>query len=507
MKSSTVTRLIDPDKVALLKFSESPRDHWTCQDAFMGTQILGGTGSGKTSGSGQAIARSFLRNGFGGLVLTAKQGDYDNWVEYCRSEEREPPLRVHIGGEIRFNILDYMHGLYKDGSSGGLTQNLVSLLVTALAPSGTGGGSSERYWDDALRQMLTHAIDLVALSRDANHRLTLQEVAAVIRHAPQGSADIRDPLWTRGSACWAFLVSALQRFQAMDRDQFPVAEWHDLTDTRDYWLHEFPNLADKTRSVIVSSFTSRVMALLRSPLRELLCSDQPQRVSLEDTFKGRVIVLDLPVKNLGEVGRTAQVILKTIWQRAAESSRRNLDAEGARPVFLWADEAQYFVTSEDMLFQQTARSKHAATVYLTQNLPNYYAALDTTGSTSVTESLLGNLSMKIFHANGDPSTNEWAERVFGQKRKKLRNPSTSPGAAYGSQTSRQETPVVRGSTLTSLRSGGHARTPNDALANKVEGIAFFPGRTWEHSKSTAIAFYCDQDTGAISTGSLPADDE
>jgi hypothetical protein len=41
-------------------------DAWTVGDAFEGTVIFGATGSGKTSGSGQALAKSFLKAGFGG---------------------------------------------------------------------------------------------------------------------------------------------------------------------------------------------------------------------------------------------------------------------------------------------------------------------------------------------------------------------------------------------------------------------------------------------------------
>ena len=47
-------------------------DTWRIKDACEGTVIFGGTGSGKTSGSGRALARSFLAAGFGGLVLCAK---------------------------------------------------------------------------------------------------------------------------------------------------------------------------------------------------------------------------------------------------------------------------------------------------------------------------------------------------------------------------------------------------------------------------------------------------
>src|SRR5262249_7454836 len=131
----------------------------------------------------------------------------------------------------------------------------------------------------------------------------------------------------------------------------------------------------------------------------------------EDTFAGKLILLNLPVKEFGEVGRFAQILFKTVWQRAVE--RRG--SHGV-PVFLWADEAQFFVTRYDMLFQQTARSSRAATVYLTQSVVNFRAAQDANhDATAISESLLGNLQTKVFHANACPTTNEYAERLFGQE--------------------------------------------------------------------------------------------
>lgn len=67
----------------------SPRDAWRLRDACEGTVIFGGTGSGKSSGSGRAIARAFLRAGFGGLVLCAKQDDErERWKAYARETGR-----------------------------------------------------------------------------------------------------------------------------------------------------------------------------------------------------------------------------------------------------------------------------------------------------------------------------------------------------------------------------------------------------------------------------------
>src|ERR1019366_5209564 len=59
--------------------SLSPKDRFTLRDACNGVHIFGGIGSGKTSGSGKALAAAYLRGGMGGLVLCAKPEEVDLW--------------------------------------------------------------------------------------------------------------------------------------------------------------------------------------------------------------------------------------------------------------------------------------------------------------------------------------------------------------------------------------------------------------------------------------------
>lgn len=76
----------------LFKFNGS--ESFTIRQACEGTQIFGGIGSGKTSGSGAALAKSFLRAGFGGLVLCAKKDEVDTWKRYAEETNREKSLLI-----------------------------------------------------------------------------------------------------------------------------------------------------------------------------------------------------------------------------------------------------------------------------------------------------------------------------------------------------------------------------------------------------------------------------
>ena len=140
----------------LLKLSKW--DSFTVADAFEGTLVLGATGSGKSTGSGRTLALSYLRAGFGGLVLTAKPDERALWESYCRTAGRWRDLKIFSPtAKLRFNFLDYE--LNRKGAGAGLTDNLVALfseiLQIAERSGSSGGREDEGYWRRALSPALS----------------------------------------------------------------------------------------------------------------------------------------------------------------------------------------------------------------------------------------------------------------------------------------------------------------------------------------------------------------
>jgi type IV secretory pathway TraG/TraD family ATPase VirD4 len=447
----------------------SPQDAWNIRDACEGVQIFGAIGSGKTSGSGAAIAQSFLRSGFGGLVLCAKPEERQLWEQYAAATGRSNHLViVSPQHPWRFNYLDYE--LRREGKGGGLTENLVALLtaVTEIVEGKQEQANGDRFWERAMRELLRNAIDLLALARGT---LTLEEICTLIMDAPQSLEEVGSARWQQSSFCAECITAASEKKKS-------VRESHDFEMAARYWLKNFPALADRTRTSIVATFTSIADMLLHGIAWELFCTTT--NLVPEVTYKdGIIILLDLPVQEYHALGRIAQGIFKYMFQRAI--LRRDVNVY-PRPVFLWADEAQNFVSSFDYQAQAVARSARLCTVYLTQNISNYYSVLGSRGRDEA-NALLGNFQTKIFHANSDHPTNQYAADLISQEQTTTYNYSASSHgqggsvSAGGSDTVRYK---VLPAAFTTLRKGG----PPNGL--QVDAILFQGGRIWQASGDTYL---------------------
>lgn len=451
----------------LINFSEE--DAWSIRDACEGVQIFGSIGSGKTSGSGAALARSYLRAGFGGLVCCAKPEERKIWEQYARETGRENALFVvSPSNEWRFNFLNYE--MQRSNAGGGITENIVNLFsrVVEIAEgkqdSGNQGGES--FWRSAMREMLRNGIDLLSIAKG---QITLEDICNLIVEAPQSLDDISNKEWRKESFCSQCFAEALKKEKTPDQE-------HDLAMASRYWLKQYPQLADRTRSSIVATFTSIADMLLHGAVWKLFCTDTT--IVPEVTYKqGAVIILDMPIQEYQEIGRIAQGIFKYMFQRAI--LQRDAEVE-PRPVFLWADEAQNFVSSYDYQYQAVARSARACTVYLTQNISNYYSVLGMNGRNEA-NALLGNFQTKIFHANSDPPTNMYGADTIGQDWTTAysyttnRNAHNAGSNAGGSDTMQYK---VKPTEFTVLRKGGPA---NDLT---VESILFQGGRIWNATGDT-----------------------
>jgi hypothetical protein len=398
------------------------RDYLTIRNAVENIQIFGSTGSGKSSGSGEKIAVNFLKAGFGGIVLTVKLDERDTWEKYCREANRLNDLIVIGPGENSFDFIQY-ESLHKPKGLS-ITDNVVDVLRTTINAGNDkkSGHSGDAFWLDALDTLLANLIDLSQL---AYGFVTIQTLYDLVQSIPKNTTAVADSEGPFKEAitiakekinlqldAWEKTVdtAALVENRTYERESekaCPDVRLLKIVD--EFFTRQFIPLAEKTKSIVSFSFTAFLSRLIREPIYSLLCGGITT-VTPEDCMKGKIVLIDLPVKFFDKAGRDAQIILKYCFQRAFE--RRTVD-DTTRPLFIFADESQHFIHEHDATFQTTSRSSRVAVVYLTQNLPNYYANMGGDKAEENVKSFLGNFNTKIFHANADIETNKYASELLG----------------------------------------------------------------------------------------------
>jgi hypothetical protein len=433
-------------------------------DALTGVCVFGATGSGKTSGPAKHLAYGYLAAGFGGLVLCAKKEERCQWMQWAADCRRSDDLViVDTKADWCFNVLDWEAS--RAGEGAGISMNIVALLdevagaLTRGAGRADGAGGDNKFFQDALHHMNANLVDLPLL---AGLPVSLPLLRSIVTTAAQNLAEVESESWQEKSTCAAIIREA----DAATKKADPEVR-ADFEECRTYWMQDFPALSEKTRSIITLSFSMLARPFLIRPLRRLFSTETT--VSPEATFDGKIIIVDLPIQEYRLAGRVAQLAWKYCFQVATLRRTPPTDGSFLPPVFLWADEAQHFVTDFDAEYQATARSAGGCTVYLTQNRESYRRVL---GNNDAVDSLLGNLQCKVFCQNsGD--TNEWAAKLLGERYINITGTNVSRAeegrATAGASTSEQRRYFVEPSTFTTLKRGGSIHD------HKVECIVYNGG--------------------------------
>jgi hypothetical protein len=462
----------------------SPGAAFRISDAQTGIVAFGATGSGKTSGPAKHFAHAYLAHGFGGVVLCSKKDERPMWEQWAEETGRSRDLIIiDKSGKWRFNFLEWEAS--RAGEGGGLTINIVALLdeIAGAIASGAGkadggSGGDNKFFEDALHHLNTNLVDLALFGSYGDPEggsVSLPLMRLILNTAPQSLKEAESTEWKdRDWGCPKIVRAADEATKNADEDTRA-----DFEECRNYWLQEFPNLSDRTRSIITLSFSMLVRPFITRPLRKLFSTDT--NVTPEDTFKGKLIIVDLPVQEFFLAGRVANLAWKYCFQRAVLSRPQPTDGSYLRPVFLWADEAQNFVTEFDAAYQAVARSAGGCTVYLVQNRESLLRVLH---SPSAVDSLLGNLQCKCFCQNSSIETNDWAAKLLGERWRDITstnlsgtsNPTAnSPDGTHsaGFSTSEQRRYFVEPARFTTLKRGGPAHQ------NQVECIIYNGGMKFQ----------------------------
>jgi hypothetical protein len=312
--------------------------------------------------------------------------------------------------------------------------NIVDLLQAAINSERGLNAFTQDYWSDQTNLLLKNLVTLVFCSNEKISFRLLFDVIQSLPNSPDESQELQQfvystssvsdsvlndeykdliPTYKSNSESNTFIRLVRKSIFNISSSKSCISE-DDLRLACIYFFKTLPAIHEKTRTIFVSMIVATIDSFLREPLSSLF--DRKTNIDPSWIYSGAIIYVNLPVHTYKKSGRIANAIWKYCFQQ--EVQKRKIVENGnllkSRPIFIWVDEAQYLISSKDSEFQTTARSSLCSTVYLSQNIPNYRAAL---GSTSLAKDLFnglkGNMKTRIFHQNSDQETNKEAEYIAG----------------------------------------------------------------------------------------------
>jgi hypothetical protein len=418
VKQQMVHRKPPADKLdrVLLRWDEE--NVFTLRDILSGgVAIFGRTGSGKSSSSGKAVARALVGlPGSGGLIIAAKPGeDRAMWEDIFTKAGRRDDLLIFAPDQpLRFNFL-----AYEMNQGGGHARNVCKTLMTigeSLRSSDKSGREDSDFWEREQERLLFNAIEMVKLAQGPFTAPELQKFIATAAMSPE---DFHRESWLEG-----FHNQALRA--AYESPKTPI-EQHDYELARTYFESEWPEMASRTRSSILTGVMGILHVFNTGLVRELVSTTT--NVMPDDLFAGRWVLLDMAASEWSDIGRFVAGGWKYLVQRAV---LRRVAGPDANPVILFLDEAQGAVTSFDAHYLAQCRSHLGSAVYLSQSLPGYYAGLGGDKGKHSVDALLAGFSTKVFHALGDVETAQWASGLVGKSLQRFSGGSmTPPDSPFG----------------------------------------------------------------------------
>jgi hypothetical protein len=392
----------DPWQLDSPLFDWARGDSFTLRHALEAVAIFGEIGAAKTTGSAAWIIRKYFELGMGGLVCCVKPGDRELIESYAKLTGRSDSLII-VSPKNRWHCNFLKYTLNCPGAIGSRVEQIVSLLMTIAEAAERAERSSaqgDKFWTQSLRELLRNAVEICVAARG---EVTMTLLDGVINSAPRSPEEVHSEEWQRNSLCYQLIEEAEKR-------DLSFRQQADFELAARYFLRKIPDMPHDTRGSIFATYGVMADALRRGHMADLFDSDTTFVPEL--TFEGAIIVLDLPIKVYGQAGIYVQSALTYLWQLACEQRDVN---KNPRPVFLFIDEAHELISNHTSEFLATARSARVASVLITQNKPNYLAAMGGEAGRHRVDACLANIGTKIFHANGDPETNKWASDMISEE--------------------------------------------------------------------------------------------
>jgi hypothetical protein len=371
-----------------------------------GCLTLGGLGSGKTANVFFLAVRSVLSGPYGAAFFSVKSDEPARVKKVIRELKRQADL-IEFGykSNLTFDPLAYMVAT-SQGSV--LTESIAELFNNLIAVGKVYQPSSgERYFEDAVAELVRAAVVILSA---AGEPISIATIHNLICSIPESLEQVDSEEWQKGSYCGRIINQVRER-----KDNFSEQRWNDLDVATVHLLQRFPTLDPRTRSNVESTLTGLCSKFLYEPFRSMFCSGRFDFTPSQLTHEHKLLLISMPLLEVGrDTGRLCQVLMKLVLSRAW--CRHQYEPGCCNGAFMFIDEASFLMSKMDVYTHMVNRSSAFVPFLLLQNILTI--AGDEFGENtpgSKTLGFLGLIGTKIFLANNETYTNNYAADLIGKE--------------------------------------------------------------------------------------------
>ena len=371
---------------------------------------------------------------------------------------------------LTFDPLAY---LWKTGGrSAGHIETIVELfsLLMAVGKAYT-PSSGERYFEQAVEELMRATLVLLSAAGDPISILSIHRIISSLPHEPNLFAN---PDWIASSDCGQLILKIRER-----RSTFSKSRMDDLDVAMSFLMEKWPALDTRTSSNVESTWSGMASKFTYDPFRSMFCSGAFDFTPEQTTHDHKIVIVDMPVLEYGrETSRLCQILVKIIFQRAW--MRHQYKPGCYHGAFLFQDEFSMLMHRNESHFHSVCRSNAIAPICITPNILGLAAEeFGEQNPGSKTLGFLGLLSVKIFHANNETSTNEYAANQIGKEWRYVSGFNASEGGSHthaGVSGSKQLVHILEPQIFTALKKP-------DGENPCSQAIVYVSGRTFNATKT------------------------
>lgn len=335
--------------------------------------VLGGTGSGKTSGTIRPLIRDWLQRTEDGLFVLDGKGQLPREIEATSYTVISPDTAD----------LNPIEGLSPDD------------VADTLRDMGASEAESDPYWSNAAAKLIRSAAHTAqSLATLGEGEYTLDAVSRIVADAAKGN----DQKTRQRRTHQATVLGD-------DPSRWSVAARR----AHGYILSEFHQLPEKQRGSI-EGIASLWLSQITDHEKLATWAVTEAGTPVEDVVKGQRIGVALPEAVYGKAGIMVSALLK---KRIYNAIKRRGDRWGTDPdqkaVALVIDEVQALLTADESATLPIARSLGLYAVFATQNVDG---VLETLGENAGYQ-LLGNLRSMVAYTSQTKLTQEYISSRLG----------------------------------------------------------------------------------------------